>query len=115
MRFVTYFLTALAAVAVVALSVANRGAVSVTAWPDVTAYGLPAAPVFEVPLYLVALASAALGFLLGAAREYLRESRIRVRAAEARREVAVLKGEVQTLKRRQNIDEDDEIIALTSR
>ena len=115
MRYLKYFVYALAAIVVIALSVANRNSVDVVAWPDVTAYGAPSAPVFSIPLYLVALACAAAGFIVGAAREYLREGRNRRRAAEARREVAMLQGEVKSLKRRQQLDEDDEIIALTSR
>lgn len=115
MRFVRYLLLAVVALVVVALSVANRDPVDVTAWPDLTAYGVPAAPVFAIPLFLVALACGAIGFIIGAAREYLREGRIRRRAAEARREVAMLESEVKSLKRSQQIDEDDEIIALTSR
>ena len=115
MRYLRYLSYAIVAIVVVALSVANRNPIDVVAWPDVTAYGAPAAPVFSIPLYLVALACAAVGFIVGAAREYLREGRIRRRAAEARREVAMLQGEVKSLKRSQQMDEDDEIIALTSR
>lgn len=115
MRFLTYLLLAVAAVVVVTLSVANRGAVGVSLWPDVTAYGLPTAPRANIPLFLVALGSGAIGFVLGAAREYLREARQRRVAAEARREVGKLKREVESLKSKQQMDEDDEIIALTSR
>ena len=115
MRYLRYLVYAIVAIIVVALSVANRNPIDVVAWPDVTAYGAPESPVFSVPLYLVALACAAAGFIVGAAREYMREGRIRRRAAEARREVAMLQGEVKSLKRSQQMDEDDEIIALTSR
>jgi uncharacterized integral membrane protein len=115
LRYLRYLLLAIIALIVVALSVANRGPVDVTAWPDLTAYGAPLAPVFSIPLYIVALGCGAIGFIIGAAREYLREARFRRRAAEARREVAMLQGEVKSLKRSQQLDEDDEIIALTSR
>jgi len=40
---------------------------------------------------------------------------VRRRAAESRREADKLQREVATLKRNQNLDEDDEIIALTAR
>lgn len=115
MRILTYVLIALVALVVIGLSVANRHVVDVGVAPDFTAYGLPASPRYELPLYVLALGCGALGFILGAAREYVREARLRRRAAEARREVGELKREVSKLKRDQNLDEDDEIIALTSR
>lgn len=115
MRLLTYLLLGLAAVAVIAWSVANRGAVTVALAPDLSAYGLPTLPSYDIPLFAFALACGAVGFILGAAREYLREHRVRRRAAEARREVDKLEREVATLKRSQNLDEDDEIIALTAR
>lgn len=115
MRIIRYILIGVVAVVVVALSVANRGLVDVSVAPDFTAYGIAPSPSYQVPLFVIALASGAVGFVLGAAREYLREARVRRRAAEAQREVGKLQREVSSLKTRQNIDEDDEIIALTSR
>ncbi len=115
MRFVSYVLLAIAAVVVVMLSVANRSYVDVMMWPDMTDYGLPTSPRASVPLFLLALGFGALGFVLGAAREYIREARVRRAAAAARKEVSQLKREVETLRSRNNVDEDDEIIALTSR
>ena len=115
MRLLTYILLGAAALVAIAWSVANRGAVSVALGPDLSAYGLPALPSYEIPLFVFALACGAVGFVLGAAREYIREHRLRRRAAEARREVDKLEREVATLKRQQKLDEDDEIIALTAR
>ncbi len=115
MRLLTYLVLGIVALAVIAWSVANRGAVTVATAPDLTAYGLPATPSYDVPLFALALGFGAIGFILGAAREYLREGRVRRRAAEARREAEKLQREVATLKRNQNLDEDDEIIALTAR
>ncbi|MFN3615188.1 MAG: DUF1049 domain-containing protein [Rubrimonas sp.] len=115
MRYVNYLIYGVLAVLGLGLSIANRDAVTVTLAPDFTAYGLPPSPAFEAPLFAVALACGALGFIVGAAREYLREGRHRRAAAAARREAALLKNEVQTLKGKQKVDEDDEIIALTSR
>ncbi|SEA77198.1 hypothetical protein [Rubrimonas cliftonensis] len=115
MRILTYLLIGIVAIVVIALSVANRHVVDVGVAPDFSAYGLPPSPRFGLPLYVLALACGALGFVLGAAREYIREGRVRRRAAAARREVGELKREVSKLKRDQNLDEDDEIIALTSR
>jgi uncharacterized integral membrane protein len=115
MRFITYPLLTIAALVVIMLSVANRAPVGVTLWPDLTDYGVPASPGADVPLFLLALGCGAVGFVLGAAREYLREARVRRAAAAARKEVGALKREVENLKSKQQMDEDDEIIALTSR
>lgn len=115
MRLITYALLALFAILVIALSVANRHYIGVNVAPDFTAYGAPASPSFQAPLYLVALLCAAFGFILGTAREYIRESRLRRRSAERRRELGRMQQEIETLKSRANMDEDDEIIALTSR
>jgi putative membrane protein len=114
-RYVNYIVYAILAVLGLGLSIANRDPVTVTLAPDFTAYGLPPSFSFDAPLYAVALACGALGFIVGAAREYLRERRHRRAAAAARREAALLKSEVQALKGKQKVDEDDEIIALTSR
>jgi len=115
MRYVNYALLALIAVVVIGLSVANRHTVDVAVAPDFTAYGFPPSRHVDVPLYLVALASGAIGFVIGAAREYVREAKLRRRAAEAKREAGELKREVHELKAKQNIDEDDEIISMTAR
>lgn len=114
MRYVYYVLLALIALVVVGLSVANRHTVDVAVAPDFTAYGLPPSQHFAVPLYLVALACGAIGFVIGAAREYIREAKLRRRAAEAKREAGELKREVDALKAKQNLDEDDEIISMTA-
>lgn len=115
MRILTYILLALAALAVVALSVANRHGVMVYGSPDLTDYGMGPPPEARVPLFLVVLLAMGLGFILGAAREYLREHKYRKRMRQRGREVRELEREVGVLKERQGLDEDDEIIALTSR
>lgn len=115
MRFLRYLFLAVTAFLVIALSVANRHFVSVYGWPDLTAYGVPATPEIHAPLFLVAVLSGAVGFLLGALREYFREGKHRRASADRRRELGKLQRQVDELKRRQNLDEDDEIIALTSR
>jgi uncharacterized integral membrane protein len=115
MRYVTYAFALIGAALTVFLSVANRHVVQVFATPDFTEYGAAPPPGWEVPLYLVALGAGVLGFVLGAAREYVREGRIRRRAVVTGREVGRLQREVEALKGAGKRDEDDEIIALTSR
>ena len=115
MRMIGYALTALVVAAIVFLAVANRHVVFVYGMPDLTAYGAPPAPRYEAPLFAVALACGAIGFLLGALREYLRETRYRRQMSARGREIGELKREVESLREEQKLDEDDEIIALTSR
>ncbi len=115
MRVVNFLIAAFFAAIIVGLSVANRQIVEVNVAPDFTDYGVAASPSFGAPLYLIALLFAAIGFIIGTAREYLREGRIRRRSAERRRELGRLQQEVEELKSRANLDEDDEIIAMTSR
>ena len=99
---------------VVALCVANRHPVAVRAWPDLTAYGLPAAPRYAPPLFVVTLGAGAAGFVTGALREYLREARPRRRAAACDEEVEDLRREVAALRARLAGDADEEIIALSA-
>ncbi len=115
MRFISYALLAIVLAAVMILSVANRHLVMVHGGPDLTGYGAPPPPTYEVPLFAVALACGTVGFLLGALREYLRETRYRRQMSQRGREIGELKREVESLREERKLDEDDEIIALTSR
>jgi hypothetical protein len=114
MRILSYALVAVTALAVLLLSIANRHLVTVNLAPDLTEYGVVAAPSYVVPLFVVALAFGGVGFILGALREYLRETGVRAAASARRREIGKLQREVASL-RSKGQDEDDEIIALTSR
>lgn len=117
MRFLSFLLIGLLTVAVIVLSVANRQLVKVNLTPDFTAYGVPPSPSHDVPLFVVALACGTLGFILGAAREYLREARLRREAKRRNRELGELKREVDTLKgaQQQAGGEDDDLLLLSSR
>ncbi len=115
MRYVTYAFAALGAALTIFLSVANRHVVQVFGTPNFVEYGAAPPPMWEAPLFLIALACGAVGFVLGAAREYVREGRYRRTAVLSGREVGKLQREVQALKGEAKRDEDDDIIALTSR
>ena len=115
MRFIRYVLLAISALVVIVLSVANRQPVRVNLAPDLTGYGLDPTPSYDVPLFAVALACATLGFILGAAREYLREARLRREARRRDKEIGQLKRELGELKKAQQRDEDEDILALTAR
>ena len=73
--------------------------------------GLPASPQVTTHLFIFLLGAGLVGFLLGAAREWLREGRVRSTARKATKEAEALKAKVDELTR----DADDDIPALPSR
>lgn len=97
MNAIKFFFAALVAIVIVVLAVANGAPVEVRAWPDLTNWGVPAPPVFAAPLFVVGVACGLVGFLLGAAREYVRERGVRAEAREKAREAALLKAKVEKL------------------
>lgn len=115
MKTLSYALFVIVAILVVAFCVGNRHVVPVYASPDFSDYGLGPRLSVETPLFLVVLLATGLGYILGAAREFLRESKYRRVMRARRREIGRLEHEVEALKRERGYDEDDEIIALTSR
>jgi uncharacterized integral membrane protein len=117
MRFLSYTVFFVLTFVIIMLAVANRQLVRVNLIPDFTAYGVPASPDHEVPLFSVALICGTLGFILGAAREYLRESRLRRESRKRGKELGALKREVDALKgaQKQPEDDDDDLLLLTSR
>ncbi|MEO0359598.1 MAG: LapA family protein [Pseudomonadota bacterium] len=112
MKTLKFVIAFVVAVVIAVLCVANAGEVVVYLWPDVTDYGLPAAPRIGVPVFIVGLIAGLAGFLLGAAREWAREGRIRSSARIAKREAAALKSKVDEMTADQG---DDDIPALPSR
>ena len=98
------------AVAIGVLAFANGDDVTVAFWPDMTDYGLPASPAYDIPVFLIGLVCALAGFVAGVAREYLREGGVRSRGRRARAEAARLKAKVDELS-----PDDDDLPALTAR
>lgn len=112
MRTLKFAIAFVVAALIAILCVANADYVTVHLWPDVTDYGLPTAPSVDVPLFIVGLIAGLAGFLLGAAREWMREGRIRSTARHAKKEAAALKAKVDEMTADQG---DDDIPALPSR
>ncbi|MEM7545518.1 MAG: LapA family protein [Pseudomonadota bacterium] len=112
MRTLKFVLAALVALIILILAIANGADVSVKLWPDLTDYAVPAAPSVSLPLFIVGLSCGLVGFLLGAAREWAREGKIRSTARHARKEAAALKAKVDELTKD---SADDDIPALPSR
>ena len=111
MRTVKFAVAALVALIIIILCVANGGEATLRLWPDLTGYGLPASPQVTTHLFIFLLGAGLVGFLLGAAREWLREGRVRSTARKATKEAEALKAKVDELTR----DADDDIPALPSR
>lgn len=109
-RKLKFLIAFLIAAVIGVLCIANSGNITVEAWPDLTEYGVPASPQQELPLYVFALLCGLVGFLLGAAREWAREGRVRSTARQAKREAAQLKQKVSKLS-----GDDDDLPALASR
>lgn len=111
MRFVTYLILALIAIALVIVGFANRGVVTLTLLPadlvPFTKYNVS----YDLPLYAVVFGGIAVGILLGFFWEWMREHKHRADAAAQRRERAMLAKEVEKLKKDKNIGKD-EVLAL---
>lgn len=86
MRFIYWFVTALVALVMVVFAVSNRAVVSLTFFP------LPVA--IDAPLYLVVIAAAVLGFIVGALVAWLGAGRHRREARHLRRRIDRLQQDV---------------------
>ncbi|MSU92310.1 DUF1049 domain-containing protein [Rhodobacteraceae bacterium 2CG4] len=109
LRFIKLVLLAVILIAIVTLSLANRGLVTLHLLPEGIAAILPLS--VRVPLFAVILVSILVGLLIGYILEWLREHKHRREAARRKREARQLKGEVQALKRKHMTDED-EVLAI---
>jgi len=111
MRFVTYLVLALIAIALVIVGFANRSIVTLTLLPadlvPFTKYNVS----YDLPLYVVVFGGIAVGLLLGFFWEWLREHKHRSEALAQRRERAMLAKEVEKLKADRK-EGKDEVLAL---
>lgn len=97
LRTIKFIVAFIVAAVIGVVSVANSSGVEIFAWPDVTGYGLPAAPSVTIPVFIFGLLCGLVGFLLGAAREWAREGKVRSTARRARREAVQLRAKVDKL------------------
>ncbi|MEX2521113.1 MAG: hypothetical protein WD969_17495 [Paracoccaceae bacterium] len=111
MRKIKFAVAFIVAVLIGVLAVANSGDISVRLWPDLSEYGVSTSPAVVLPLFVFGLLCGLVGFLLGAAREWMREGHVRSAARRARREAAALKAKVDELAD----DKDDDLPALPAR
>jgi len=111
MRFVTYLVLGIVAIALVIVGFANRSVVTLTLLPadlvPFTKYNVS----IDVPLYAVVFGGIAVGILLGFLWEWMREYKYRTEAAAQRRERAMLAKEIEKMKAERNEGKDD-VLAL---
>lgn len=94
LRFIKYLVLFLIALKLLTLSLANRGAVTLTLLPDDMAALVGFNHAVEMPLYLVILLGVAAGLLIGFIWEWVREYRHRAEASRARAEAKRLQAEL---------------------
>lgn len=115
MRTLKLLLLFVIMIAIVILALANRHFVTVNLLPDglspILSGVVPNS--YQVPLFLLCLASIVVGMVLGYLLEWLREHKHRRLAKVKAREADTLNREVDRLKRK-NADSDDEVLALLS-
>ena len=109
-RLIRYGILAVIMIVVVFLALANREMVVVHLVPVELSRIYSRS--FELPLFVVILASILLGLILGYGLEYLREFKHRKAAAERARKVRKLEGEVHGLKKRTGHSDDDVLSLL---
>lgn len=111
MRFIRLLFILALAVVLVAVALANRGLVTVQAFPA----GLDRYLGFDwqltLPLFMVIFAAIALGIVVGFIWEWLREAHIRSESKRRKDEVHMLEREVDQL-RTQHSTPNDDVLAI---
>ena len=96
----------------VAVALANRGLVTLSAFPANLGQYLGGQWSINLPLFLVIFVAFALGMLAGLVWEYLREAHIRREARRRSAQIARLEGEVGHLRDRHAAPRDDVLAIL---
>jgi lipopolysaccharide assembly protein A len=109
MRQIRYFFLGLLLLVVIVLCVANAEFVTLNMLPAPLAPILPVS--IDLPLFAVILASILMGLLIGQVLEYIREYKHRKTASQKKREAELLARQVDELKRKNGLTDDD-IMAL---
>lgn len=111
MRFIRLIFVAALALALVAVALANREAVTLAAFPANFGQYLGGTWTVTLPLFLVIFVAFALGMLAGLVWEWLREANYRREAKLRRSEVVRLESEVGHLRDRHAAPRD-EVLAI---
>ncbi len=111
LRYFRIALIAVLAILLVAVALANRGAVTVRLLPESLGSFLGITWSLQIPLFLVILGAAAIGLLIGFVWEWVREHRFRSVAVKSQKEAIKLRAEVETLREKPK----DDVVALLDR
>ena len=111
MRYIRYLILGTIAVALVVVSMANLGAVTLSLLPNPIAELVGYSFSITLPLFIVLLGSIVVGLLLGFVWEWLRESKYRSAGARAEREAKDLKRQVRRMQGDKHKGKD-EVLAL---
>lgn len=111
LRYLRYLVLGLLALVLLVLAMANRTPVALRALPEDLAVLAGVNWGAEVPLFLVILASVALGLVLGFLWEWAREHKHRAAAAKGTRQVARLERELAVMKDTISTPQD-EVLAI---
>ena len=111
MRFLRLIFVVLLAVILIAVALANRETVTLSAFPANFGQFLGGRWAVDLPLFLVIFLAFALGMIAGLVWEWLRESGIRAEARARAQELARLEREVGDI-RRKHAEPRDEVLAI---
>ena len=111
MRFIRLLFVAALAVLLIAIALANRGMVTVRAFPAGFEQYLGFDWQLSLPLFLIIFLAIVFGIVIGFIWEWLREAHIRTEASRRKSEVDRLEREVGTLRQRHNAP-NDEVLAI---
>ncbi|MDU8910378.1 LapA family protein [Aestuariicoccus sp. MJ-SS9] len=111
MRYIRYAFLAALAIVLIAVALANRGAVMLKLMPDDVADLLGIQRTVELPLFLVIFGGIVAGLLIGFVWEWLREHKHRAEAARRKSEVRKLERELKRTQAERDKDKD-EVLAL---
>lgn len=111
MRYIRYLILATIAVALVMVSMANLGAVTLNLLPAPMAELVGISLSITLPLFLVILGAVLVGALLGFVWEWLREHKHRSAGRRAEKEAHEMKRQVRRLEGEKH-EGKDEVLAL---
>ena len=112
MRFIRLIFVAALALVLVAVALANRDMVTLSAFPANFGQYLGGTWSLTVPLFLVIFVAFALGMLAGLVWEWMREAKIRKVARQRDRKVVQLENEVGQLRENHAAPRDDVLAIL---
>ena len=111
MRFIRLLFVLTLAVILLAIALANRGAVTLKAFPASLDQYFGGSWQITLPLFLVIFLAIVFGIIVGFIWEWLREAHIRSEASRRKTEVDRLEREVGQLRQRHNAP-TDEVLAI---